>query len=84
MKKAKLLFIDDLGIEKTSDRYLENLYLIINYRYENKLPTIITSNMSLEDLEKHLTPQITSRIKSMCKIIQFTGKDRRNNLRPKF
>lgn len=84
IKNVELLVIDDIGVEKQSDWLAEQMFLIINHRYEKRMPVIITSNQSLEDLSKMHRPQICSRMQEMCKIIQFKWDDRRKNLRPEF
>lgn len=48
--KVDLLVIDDLGVEKTTDFDKEQIFAIINTRYEDKKPIIYTSNCKLEDL----------------------------------
>lgn len=65
--KTWLLVLDDIGVNgKPSEWLLENLYLLINYRYENLLPTIFTSNFDLNKLAKvYGDTRITSRIKRM-------------------
>ncbi|MDH4066326.1 MAG: ATP-binding protein [Acidobacteriota bacterium] len=45
---AELLVLDDLGAQKLSDWVTEILYLVINTRYNRKLPTIFTTNLRLE------------------------------------
>lgn len=50
LKTTPCLIIDDLGVEKPTDRVKQNLFDIINYRYNEELQTIITSNFSLEEL----------------------------------
>ena len=68
---ADYLILDDFGVEKTSDWSLQTLYLIINSRYENLKPTVITSNLSIEELyEKMEDNRIISRIQSMCQIVK--------------
>lgn len=74
---APLLVLDDLGVEKASDFSTLMLYLIINRRCSNDLKTIITSNLSIEEINDRLSSRISSRIKGMCKIIGMTGHDRR-------
>jgi DNA replication protein DnaC len=62
-----LLVLDDLGSEKSTDYAYQMLYLIINRRYNNLLPTIFTSNFSLKELGAHLQEErIMSRISEMC------------------
>lgn len=76
--KVPYLVLDDLGVEKTSDWANLILYLIINERYENERPVIITSNLSVEELgEKMGDDRIPSRIMGMCEVIEINGEDRR-------
>jgi len=47
MKRAELLVLDELGAQKPGQWVTEILYLIVNSRYNNRLPTIFTSNYRL-------------------------------------
>lgn len=76
LSKEDLLFIDDFGRETKSDRVRRQYFEIINYRYANELPTIITSNFDLDFIAEHLGDVIASRIEE-TQIIKFTGKDLR-------
>lgn len=79
MKDAELLVIDDLGVEKVSEWLIDEMYQIIDFRWRNKKPMIITSNRSLDDLTKVYPEQIPSRIKGCCKNIHFKASDKRQN-----
>jgi len=74
------LIIDDLGVEKASKWSNQILYAIINSRSNNLKPTIVTSNLSLLDIEKQLTPRVASRL-AEGKVIKCLQKDYRK-LRP--
>lgn len=67
---------DDLGAEKMTDAKRENLYFIIDTRYREMLPTIITSNFTINEIND-VEPRIASRLAEMGKILQFNGKDYR-------
>lgn len=84
MKEMELLVLDDVGVEKYSDWMADQMYQIIDHRWKNRKPMIITSNLSLEDLGKTYKPQIASRIMGSCKPIRFTERDRRNQIAPLF
>lgn len=71
------LCIDDLGAEKLTDFVKQITYFLINEREQNMLPIIITSNFSLEQIDRMVDPRISSRISGMCEVLRFTGKDRR-------
>lgn len=59
---AGLLILDDLGAEKPSEWTMTTMYDIINSRIENVLPTIITSNLTFEDLQKVADSRVISRL----------------------
>lgn len=69
---------DDLGAEKLTDAKRENLYYIIDSRYREMLPTIITSNFTIQEISE-VEPRIASRLAEMGKILQFNGSDYRKN-----
>lgn len=75
-----ILFIDDIGSEKPTEWVLETFYTLINTRYEKNLPTIFTSNLSLEGVAERLGDRIASRIMEMSEIIKLDGEDRRLSL----
>ena len=50
VKNAGLLLLDDLGVERPTEFSLKNLAQIIDYRYRNCLPLVVTSNFTLEEL----------------------------------
>lgn len=72
-----MLVLDDLGAEKSSEFSIQSLYLIIDQRYSEMRPTIITSNLSLRGVSEKVGDRIASRIAGMCKVIELKGKDRR-------
>lgn len=54
--KADYLFLDDIGSEAVSEFVRDDiLFRILDYRLENKLTTIFTSNLNKDDLMKHYT-----------------------------
>ena len=60
---AEVLFIDDLGTElRQRDITVNYLYQILNERKMKKLPTVITSNLNLEDVMEYYDERIASRI----------------------
>lgn len=61
-----LLVLDDLGAEKVSGFVLDRFYLIINRRYENCKPIIVTTNLDQETLINRLGERIVSRLLEMC------------------
>ncbi len=72
---ADLVILDDLGSEFSSSFYSTALYNIINSRLNKELPTIVSSNLSLSELQNKYDDRIISRITGMYSIINFIGKD---------
>lgn len=84
MLTVPLLVLDDIHQEKWSDWVREQFFVVINSRYEAMLPTIITSQCPLEDVGSRYGEQIASRLMETCKVIEFTGDDRRQKQRSIF
>lgn len=72
-----ILIIDDIGAEKLTDFVKQIFYYIINEREQYIKKTIITSNFSLDELDRHIDSRISSRIAGMCDILELKGADRR-------
>jgi DNA replication protein DnaC len=51
VRNAPLLILDDLGTQSSTAWAQEKLFQILNYRYNARLPTVITSNESLEEID---------------------------------
>jgi DNA replication protein DnaC len=61
-----LLHIDDLGAENRTDWVLEQLYTIVNTRYEDERAMIVTTNLSYEELVEQLGERTVSRLVGIC------------------
>ena len=61
-----LLHLDDLGAEKQTDWVLEQLYSLVNERYEQQRPIIVTTNLSFDELEKQIGERTVSRLVEIC------------------
>jgi DNA replication protein DnaC len=72
-----LLHIDDLGAEKRSDWVLEQLYALINERYEAQRSILVTTNLPHDALEEQIGARTVSRLNEMCDEVAFFGEDRR-------
>ena len=66
-KEVPLLILDDLGAHNYTDWSRNKLFSIINHRLNYLLPTIITTNINLENLEQFLGDRTTSRLFQMCR-----------------
>ncbi len=90
IKKVPLLLLDDIGAENISNFSRDEILgPILQYRMEEELPTFFTSNLTLEELEKHLAisnsgvdlvkaKRIIERIKQLTVDIELVSKNRRD------
>ena len=76
--RAPLLILDDFGMERGTEYGLEQVYNVIDRRYRSRRPLIVTTNLSLQDLQH---PQDTAhariydRLLEMCAPIRFSGEN---------
>lgn len=77
----KLLIVDDLGVERDSAYAEEQIFNIIDARSSSELPVIVTTNLTLEELERPTSMQyarIYDRVLEMCPIrLKLAGESRR-------
>jgi DNA replication protein DnaC len=73
MKQARLLLLDGLGAQSTSPWAREKLNQLFDYRYNEKLPTVITMSESLEELHSK-EPALANRMLDLrlCKRVALT------------
>ena len=72
-----LLHVDDVGAERTSDWVLEQLYAIVNARYEDERSVIITTNLERDELVDQIRERTVSRLEEMCTLVPLYGEDAR-------
>lgn len=81
MGNCKLLIIDDFGVEYNHEYVQKEIYKVIDHRYENGKPLIITTNLPLsvfDNPENDNEKRVFSRLQEMCsQRILFDGEDRR-------
>ena len=76
--ETDLLLIDDLGTEPLIPNVtVEELFNLINERQNAGLCTVLSTNLSLTDLQARYTERILSRLldKRACQVLRFLGKD---------
>jgi len=74
LSNADLLIIDDLGTEQDTDWSNTKVYNILDSRYRNGLPLIVTTNFKLEDLKEKYHQRTYDRLIEMCTPIKNDGK----------
>lgn len=80
-RTVPVLILDDLGAHNYTDWTRNRLYSIINYRMNDQLPTVITTNLSLDEMEDYLGARTTSRIIQSTRIFRLTvDKDIRHQI----
>ncbi len=62
VKNARLLILDDFGEQSTTTWAREKLYQVINYRYNARLATVITTRYSTEEILEEIDSSISSRL----------------------
>jgi DNA replication protein DnaC len=82
--EADLLVLDDLGAEKPSEWVEETMNLIVNTRYNERRPTIFTTNYEdspdetqLDSLKVRVGFRMHSRLHEMCEFLEYDGGDYR-------
>ena len=82
LTQVDLLHVDDVGAERTTDWVLEELYSIVNARYEDKRSMVITTNiLDREALCEQISARTVSRLTEMCDELPLLGHDHRMDLR---
>ena len=90
--RAELLVLDDLGAERLTDWVEEMMHLIVNTRYNDRRPTIFTSNyQSVPDIDgatesvaaqvllsERVGVRMHSRLREMCEFLEYDGPDYRD------
>lgn len=77
---ARLLILDDLCAEKPSEWVQERLFQIIDHRYNEELPTIITTNETPDRLQHKLGDRIADRLRTMCRCVPIRSRSHRQTV----
>lgn len=73
VRNVRLLAIDDLGAEHATDWARDRLYAVLNHRYEEVLPTFLTTNYGREPLAARIGERLTDRLIESCRRIVVPG-----------
>ena len=74
-RECDLLILDDLGTELPGQFVTAALYSLVNDRLLENKPTIISTNLSEEELVRRYNPQIASRLRGSYRRVAFVGED---------
>jgi DNA replication protein DnaC len=80
IKKIPLLILDDFGEQAATPWAQEKLYQLINYRYNAKAPTVITTCLSLDEIESRISSRMVDPQLSL--VFNIMAPDYRGNIKP--
>ena len=75
IRKAPLLVMDDFGTQSATPWAQEKLFQILNYRYINRLPLVVTTNLPLEEIEGRIRSRLED--PELVTIVRITTSDYR-------
>lgn len=75
-QNMRLLLLDDLGAERLTPWTQERLSLLLRHRYNNQLPTVMTSNVGELSEVDEISARLASRIAEGI-VIELSGEDKR-------
>ncbi|MGD9147148.1 MAG: ATP-binding protein [Anaerolineae bacterium] len=77
VRNAPLLILDDLGTQSGSAWAQEKLFQILNYRYNARLPTVITSNQRMQEIDLRIRSRMAD--PDLAKLINILAPDFRHS-----
>jgi DNA replication protein DnaC len=84
ISENKFIIIDDLDTVQTTDFRSQNLknfiYKLIDYRYNENLIIVFTTNRNYEELVSFYGGRVVDRLLGLCEIIKIEGKSKRSGL----
>jgi DNA replication protein DnaC len=80
LKETPLLILDDFGEQSATPWAQEKLYQLINYRYNARLPMVVTTCLSLDEIETRISSRMVDPMVSL--VFNITAPDYRGNVKP--
>ena len=75
IQECELLIIDDLGTERNTDFVISQLFVCLNNRILNQKSTMISTNLTLNEIKSNYTERTFSRISNHYKVLRLAGDD---------
>ncbi|MDR0434991.1 MAG: ATP-binding protein [Gracilibacteraceae bacterium] len=72
-RSVPVLILDDLGAHNYTEWVSGRIYTILNYRLNEQLPTVVTTNLTLPDIEDCLGNRAVSRLVLLCRQFRLTA-----------
>jgi len=79
IKEVPLLILDDFGEQSATPWAQEKLYQLINYRYNARLPMVVTTCLSLDEIETRISSRMVDPMISL--VFNITAPDYRGNVK---
>lgn len=77
-----LLILDEIGVQNATEFELTALFEVVNWRYEDMLPTMVISNRGIDDLPKFMGDRVVDRLRENGgKLVVFDWKSERRSLK---
>lgn len=77
MQNIEMLMMDDIGKEQQTEWTRAITFEVLNYRYEHKLPVVMTTNLQSRQLSEYLGGAVWSRLHEICQGVKTIGGDYR-------
>ena len=81
IRNAGLLILDDFGTQNATAWAQEKLFQIVNYRYINRLPLVVTTNLDMDDIEARIRSRLAD--PDLVSVIRITSTDYRRPINDK-
>nr|WP_233882850.1 ATP-binding protein [Brevibacillus laterosporus] len=69
--------LDDIGVRDATEAFRGDLHTIINHRVTNRMPTVYTSNIPMEELADVFDKRLADRVREQCLQLGFNGESKR-------
>lgn len=77
-KQAPFVIMDDIGVrENCTEAFRGDLHDLINHRVTNRLPSVYTSNIPIDELATIYDARLYDRIRDLCAVVKFDGESKR-------
>lgn len=80
LEESDLLIFDDLGSESVTEFTKENIFSLLDYRVNKKLKTIVTTNLTMNEIKNKYHERVSSRLKEFGPFVEIKNSDYRENI----
>jgi len=74
-RNVPILILDDLGAHNYTEWTKNRIYTILNYRLNEQLPTVITTNLEFHEIDMYLGERTCSRLLQMCRVFKLSREE---------